>query len=100
MKTQILLLSLVAIINFSNVANADVVQNKKLVQDFYDLAFNKHKPREAAEKYLAESYIQHNPHVPTGRQAFIDAFAGEAKTDHSHTTFERVIAEGDLVVLH
>ena len=80
------------------IASADLSQNKKLVHDFYDLAFNQHRPKEAAEKYLAEIYIQHNPHVGTGRKAFIDAFSGEV--DHSTTQFRRIIAEEDLVVLH
>jgi predicted SnoaL-like aldol condensation-catalyzing enzyme len=73
--------------------------NKTLVRDFYDLAFNQHKPKEAALKYLSEEYVQHNPHVGTGRQAFIDAFAGE-KDDTSKAEFKRTLAEDDLVMLH
>ena len=41
-------------------------QNKKLVHDFYDLAFNQHKPRGAARLYIGDQYIQHNPLVPNG----------------------------------
>ena len=73
--------------------------NKKLVHDFYDLAFNQHEPKKAAERYLSEEYIQHNPHVATGRKAFIEAFKDQ-KDDGSKTVFKRFIAEEDLVVLH
>lgn len=101
------------------------VRNKDVVRKFYDLAFNQHRPKEAALAYLTEGYVQHNPHVATGRAAFIAAFAAEAKDgakdeakngikdgaqstaekaaaekDESRTIFKRFIAEGDLVVLH
>lgn len=80
-------------------AFAGVKENKQLVLDFYDLAFNQHKPTEAALKYLSEDYKQHNPYVATGRKAFIDAFAGETD-DKSFNIFKRTIAEDDIVVLH
>lgn len=50
--------------------------NKKLVHDFYDLAFNQHKPREAAQKYIGDHYIQHNPFVPNGTEPFYIYFEG------------------------
>lgn len=82
---------------------AGLKENKQLVTDFYELAFNQHKPVEAAEKYLSEGYIQHNPHVASGRAAFIEAFKDEFKTAEakkSKNIFKRTIAEDDLVVLH
>ena len=81
-------------------ADTDLAANKALVQKFYDEAFNRHHPREAALAYLSESYIQHNPFVGTGRAAFIEAFASATRDDPSHTEFKRLIAENDLVVLH
>jgi predicted SnoaL-like aldol condensation-catalyzing enzyme len=82
-------------------ANTESTQdkNKRIVQEFYELAFNKHQPVVAATTYLNENYIQHNPYVADGRQGFIDAFAGSAP-DSSVTIFKRFIAEGDLVVVH
>ena len=76
------------------------IANKKLVTDFYDLAFNQHEAKHAAILYLNESYIQHNPHVSSGRLAFIKAFEGENPKAIDHTVFIRIIAEGDLVALH
>lgn len=75
-------------------------KNKRIVIEFYTLAFNQHEPLAAAKRYLAENYIQHNPHVADGRKGFIDAFAGDTLPDESTTDFKRFIAEGDLVVVH
>jgi predicted SnoaL-like aldol condensation-catalyzing enzyme len=75
--------------------------NKKVVRDFYELAFNQHKPTEAAKKYIGEKYIQHNPYVPNGAEAFYGYFEGYFK-EHpkSHVDIKRILGDGDLVVLH
>jgi len=75
-------------------------KNKRLVLEFYNLAFNQHRPIEAANKYLAENYIQHNPRVADGRAGFIDAFKDASPSDPSRSEIKRVLAEGDLVMLH
>lgn len=75
--------------------------NKANAQAFYDLMFNKCQPRAAVEKYAGADYIQHNPRVADGKEAFIDYFESMANTyPGKSTTFKRVIAEGNLVALH
>ncbi|MGY8825364.1 MAG: nuclear transport factor 2 family protein [Candidatus Latescibacterota bacterium] len=76
-------------------------ENKHNAQAFYDLMFNQCKPRESIEKYVGEKYIQHNPHVADGKEAFIAYFERMA-TEYAgkRTQFKRAIAEGNLVVLH
>lgn len=68
---------------------------------FYDLAFNQHKLDEAVKKYVGDVYLQHNPTVADGGQAFIDAFKPFLKDNpQSRAQIKRVIADGDLVALH
>lgn len=75
--------------------------NKKIVCDFYEMAFNQHKPTEAAQKYIGDQYIQHNPYVLNGAVAFYGYFEDYFKVHpKSRVELKRVIGEGDLVVLH
>jgi predicted SnoaL-like aldol condensation-catalyzing enzyme len=80
-------------------AAATAVANKKLVVDFYRITFIDKQVREGFERYVTPDYIQHNPLVPTGREAAVKLLTPRVTKD-SVADIKRVIAEDDLVVLH
>lgn len=87
---------------WSGVAAAnDEESNKEAVVAFYEMTFQDHKPAEAAQRYIGDEYIQHNPHLPDGAEPFVNFFEGFfEKNPEAHNEIKRVIAEDDLVVLH
>lgn len=74
--------------------------NKKNAIDFYKTAYMGN-PAEAVEKYVGEEYIQHNPLVGDGKDAFIEYFSKmHAEYPDKSIRFVRAVAEGELVALH
>lgn len=72
--------------------------NKTVVTDFYELAFNGRQVQQAADRYLGDVYIQHNPTAADGAAGFVSGIGGYVEaTPGLHAEITRVFAEGDLV---
>jgi predicted SnoaL-like aldol condensation-catalyzing enzyme len=75
-------------------------RNKNNAIAFYRTAYEGN-PRKAVELYVGNEYIQHNPLVCNGIEAFIKYFERMAKEyPEKSIEFVRAVAEGDLVSLH
>lgn len=83
-------------------ADPALAKNKKIVYDFWRTVLEGGH-LELAPQYMLETYIQHNPNVPTGRQGFLDFFGKFAKARPIVDTIQgpliSIVAEGDRVVL-
>ena len=74
--------------------------NKRNAIEFYRMAYLG-EPSKAVDLYVGAEYIQHNPLVADGKQAFIDYFDEmEKKYPDKSIKFIRAVAEDDLVALH
>lgn len=74
--------------------------NKEVIRNFYQEFFNDHIIS-AAEKYVREDYIQHNPGVGQGRQALMDAFEDKFKEHPEfHLQIKFMIEEDNMVAVY
>jgi len=83
----------------SSADTGDLDRNKALVKQFFAAVEGRDKA--TVERIVREDYIQHMPGIPTGRAAilhYIDMVA--PKGLGKMPQFARVIAEGDLVMVH
>lgn len=81
-------------------AASRLAANKRLVLAFYEQIIGR-KDFEAGRKYMGEAYRQHSPYAKDGHEglaAFIKFFR-ENFPNHRYEV-KKVIAEGDMVVLH
>lgn len=75
-------------------------KNKEVIQKFYQEFFNDHII-EAADKYIREDYIQHNPGVEQGREGIKKGFAEKFVVDPTfHLDIQMMIAEKDMVAVY
>ncbi|RYF70958.1 MAG: hypothetical protein EOO29_30895 [Comamonadaceae bacterium] len=84
-------------------SDPQLAANKRLVYDFWREVFESGNVA-LAEKYVAESYIQHNPNVPNGRGALVGFVsrripAALPAADRVKAPLVSITAERDLVIL-
>lgn len=90
----------VIVVFFSGAAFADTPQdNTELVTRFYsEVLF--HGRADAIDDYIGDTYIQHNPNLPDGKEALRALVKSMGERDQPSGEIIRAIAEDDLVVLH
>lgn len=79
---------------------SDQERNRSSAIDFYKTAYLG-DPARAVDQYAGQEYVQHNPLVADGKEAFVEYFERMA-LEHPEKTIEfvRSVSEGDLVALH
>lgn len=79
-----------------------LARNKKLVWDFWRIVYEAGHMERAAQ-FMAPEYIQHNPNVESGREAFINTIgkARPARPVQATSRFPiiNIIAERDIVMV-
>jgi len=84
----------------AHAADAEAEANKKVVLAFYETALVR-LDSEAARPFLGARYTQHNPTAPDGIEGVMGLIKFlKEKYPQRSSSIKRVIAEGDLVMLH
>ena len=75
--------------------------NKDIVLAFFRMMFQDREIDEAVRLYVGKNNIQHNPYMRDGVEPMVDFFPHYFE-QHPQATVDikRVIAEGDLVMIH
>jgi predicted SnoaL-like aldol condensation-catalyzing enzyme len=83
-------------------SDPQLAANKKLVYDFWREVIEAGH-LDLSPQFQTETYYQHNPNVPTGRQGFVDFFSKFKKPEPIVDTIRGplidIVAEGNMVVL-
>lgn len=81
-------------------AAAQEEANRQIVVGFYESVFVNRNLADV-EKYIGDTYIQHNPYVPNGREALVKLLEPRFKQEPERSNrILRTAADGDLVWLH
>ena len=79
-----------------------LARNKKTVFDFWRIVYEGGHMDKAPE-YMAETYIQHNPNVKSGRAAFVELFTAQRKPKPVEPRMKMpvisIVAERDIVMV-
>jgi predicted SnoaL-like aldol condensation-catalyzing enzyme len=78
----------------------DTAASTRLVRDYLEVVWNQGDTT-AADRYIAEDLVQHNPNLPDGRRALVEFIqASREQLPDLHFDLRRTAAEGDLVFAH
>jgi len=85
-------------VNQSNKKIKKMTNSKENANNAF-LALFKDYSEEGVKKYISSDFIQHNPFVPTGRDALIGFLPGLKQSGITYTN-HRILQDGEFVVLH
>jgi len=75
--------------------------HKDIVVAFFRMMFQDRDIDEAVRLYVGKNYIQHNPYMRDGVEPMVDFFPHYFEQHpQASVDIKRVIAEGDLVMIH
>ena len=81
----------------------DSEESRRIVLEYMQMGQEPGRLVEALETYLADDFVQHTGRMPPDKQGSIEYLASRAESrakDNRTSIFERVIADGDLVLVH
>ena len=82
-------------------AQAQTATPRAIVLDFFDMVFTQKRVAEGFARHVGAVYIQHNPRVPDGAEPAVRFLSGRFRDNpEASNALKRVIAEGDLVMVH
>lgn len=82
---------------------ADSEASRRLVLAYLAMGQEPGRLEEAIRTFVAEDFVQHSAHIPPGRQGLLDYMlprAAERQADNRRSHIARVLADGDLVLVH
>ena len=74
--------------------------NRRIVEDFAEMFYRRKEVRRAFMKYVIEDYIQHNPNIPDGRDAAIEALEQKFSEPQASFDIKRILVDDDLAAIH
>ena len=83
--------------------SADSAESERIVLEYMKMGQQPGRLVEALQTYLADDFVQHCGRIPPGKQGAIDYLSSKAEArakDNRTSHFERVVADGDMVVVH
>ncbi|MDH2444865.1 nuclear transport factor 2 family protein [Amnibacterium sp. CER49] len=77
-----------------------MTDNRELVADFARIFYAERDPRTAFARYVASAYVQHNPGLPDGPEAAVEALEPTFQAVGARFEVQRLLVDGDLAVVH
>ncbi len=84
----------------SNKSSANVMQNRKIVEEFARLFYSERNVKQAFERYVVRDYIQHNPGIADSRDAAVAVLAPMFSEAGREFRIHKILVDGDMAVIH